>query len=192
MANRVSLQNVRGIVIAVENQLPALEEEFKKAQSEEEKVAVGLSFVTHPDFRFSCVEKNRYACDVSGMGLDPNKFGENSFRPWLASHNIRPEEILVEGNVITLAIPHEKNSEIIAKVTDPACIGRVEQCQKRAEYFAKQHPEIPIFITNRNQLPKEMKGELFSAESLSVSFVSRHPSKSDMSQNQPNKENVHR
>lgn len=185
LANRGELEGISAIVIAVENQYPQLKEKFDQAQNVEEKVAVGLSFLTHPDFRFSPAGENLYACNTRGMGVDPNKFGENSFVPWLAAYGIKLGAIAVEGDVITLEIPHGKKSFIIEKTSDPVCIGRVEQCQRRAEYFAKQHPEIPVFITNRNQLPKEMKGDLFYAESLSTShqeepgqsFALRFPSK---------------
>jgi hypothetical protein len=37
-----------------------------------------------------------------------------------------------------------------------------------AEYFAKQHPEIPVFLTDRSNLPEVMRGPLFSAERLEV------------------------
>jgi len=165
IANRGELEGVKAIIFSVDNHYPELKSRFDSATSEQEKVAVGLSFVTHPDFKFSHNSENTYRCDNA-----TKERAEISFIPWLKSRGIELEakDILVDGDGITLPIPIERNSEIIAQVTNEKSIGFVRQSAGRAEYFAKQHPEIPVFLTDRSNLPEVMRGPLFLAERLEV------------------------
>ncbi len=165
IANRGELESVKAIIFSVDNHYPELKSRFDSATSEQEKVAVGLSFVTHPDFKFSHNSENTYRCDNA-----TKERAEISFIPWLKSRGIELEakDILVDGEGITFPIPIERNSEIIAQVTNEKSIGFVRQSAGRAEYFAKQHPEIPVFLTDRSNLPEVMRGPLFSAERLEV------------------------
>ena len=172
----VALDKVKAIVFSIDNYYPGLKSRFDSASSDEEKVAVGLSFATHQDFKFTHEGGDRYRC-----GNCPKLLADVYFTSRLKDLELKAEDILEDENGITLPIPAEKNAEIIALVSDAKGIGRVKQSAGRAEYFAKQHPEIPVFLTDRAELPKAMRGELFSAERLEVRNERIPPSNSPQS-----------
>lgn len=156
-----------------------------------------MSFLTHPDFKFTAAENGRYVCDASFLGLtdgDLKTWAESSFINWLKAHEIelKPEDILANGTKFSIPIDATKNSEIIAKVESPEVVNqKVRHCEKRIEYFAGRYMEfsdskrgvnqagdhmdqaVPVFMVDRNSLTKEMKSGLFSAESLSVKVAEK-------------------
>ena len=189
--NKGDLDGVSSIVVGIDNPYPELKSRLDGAATEAEKVAVGLSFLTHPDFKFKAAEDGRYVCDAHfGMeDVDLKTWAESSFIPWLKAHDIelKPEDILANGTKFSLPIDAAKNSEIIAKTENPEVVNqKVRHCEKRIEYFARRYMEfsgserefnqagdaidheVPVFMVDRSSLPKEMKTGLFSAESLSV------------------------
>jgi muramoyltetrapeptide carboxypeptidase LdcA involved in peptidoglycan recycling len=190
--NKGDLDGVSSIVVGIDNPYPELKSRLDGAETEAEKVAVGLSFLTHPDFKFTAAEDGRYVCDAPFLGMenvDLKTWAESSFIPWLKAHDIelKPEDILANGTKFSLPIDAAKNSEIIAKAENPEVVNqKVRHCEKRIEYFARRYMEfsdsekevnqagdvinheVPVFMVDRSSLPKEMKTGLFSAESLSV------------------------
>jgi muramoyltetrapeptide carboxypeptidase LdcA involved in peptidoglycan recycling len=190
--NKGDLDGVSSIVVGIDNPYPELKSRLDGAATEAEKVAVGLSFLTHPDFKFTAAEDGRYVCDVPFLDMedvDLKTWAESSFIPWLKAHDIelKPEDILANGTKFSLPIDAAKNSEIIAKAENPEVVNqKVRHCEKRIEYFARRYMEfsdserevnqagdaidheVPVFMVDRSSLPKEMKTGLFSAESLSV------------------------
>ena len=190
--NKGDLDGVSSIVVGIDNPYPELKSRLADAATEAEKVAVGLSFLTHPDFKFKAAEDGRYVCDAPFLGMedvDLKTWAESSFIPWLKAHDIelKPEDILANGTKFSLPIDAAKNSEIIAKAENPEVVNqKVRHCEKRIEYFARRYMEfsdserevnqagdaidheVPVFMVDRSSLPKEMKTGLFSAESLSV------------------------
>lgn len=190
--NKGDLEGVGSIVVGIDNPYPELKSRLDDAKTQTEKVAVGLSFLTHPDFKFTAAENGRYVCDAPFLGLtdgDLKTSAESSFINWLKAHEIelKPEDILANGTKFSIPIDATKNSEIIAKVESPEVVNqKVRHCEKRIEYFAGRYMEfsdskrgvnqagdhmdqaVPVFMVDRNSLTKEMKSGLFSAESLSV------------------------
>ncbi len=175
-ANRGALDKLKAIVFSIDNYYPGLKSRFDSASSDEEKVAVGLSFATHQDFKFTHEGGDRYRC-----GNCPKQLADVFFTSRLKDLELKAEDILEDAHGITLPIPAEKNAEIIALISDAKGIGRVKQSAGRAEYFAKQHPEILVFLNDRAELPEAMRGELFSAERLEVRNERIPPSNSPQS-----------
>ena len=196
--NKGDLDGVSSIVVGIDNPYPELKSRLDGATTEQEKVAVCLSFLTHPGFQFTEFGDSRYVHDISTSSDNKIKnlkdndlrgFVETCFIPWLKAHDIelKAENILIDGSSFSIPIPPSRNSEIITKIENPEFTNqKVRHCEKRIEYFAKRYMEfldsgrgvnqagdaitreVPVFMVDRSSLPREMEAGLFSAEILRV------------------------
>jgi len=62
------------IVVGIDNPYPDLKSRLDEATTETEKVAVGLSFLTHPDFKFTVAEDGLYVIVQQNLVSLPNIF----------------------------------------------------------------------------------------------------------------------
>ena len=197
--NKGDLDGVNSIIFAIPNHYPEIKSRLENAQSDQEKVAVGLSVLGHAGFKYEAMGNDLYRCDfsktdVEARGEDLKKWADNVLPPKFKGSGLEvlPQDIQIDGSVLQIRVDSKNNAEIIRKISDEEMMNRsVLQCEKRVEYFARRYldkdpqsamnqagdlidREVAVFMTDLNALPKEM-GRLFAADSVNVRLAEKQP-----------------